>query len=120
MMAHLDLTNRLWTWGCLIAAIAMAVQAGMLLSTIGATQEAIRGESDTASALLLFDRSVRHLEASDIANDRDWSLLANTAEARLNDVIPHAGTDEDARTAVTRLATKLEAVRTARDAAAAR
>lgn len=120
MMARFDLTSRLWTWGCLIAAIALAVQAGVLLSGIGTTREAIRRESDSASALLLFDRSVRHLEASDIANDRDWSLLANTAEARLNDVIPHAGTDEESRGAVTRLAAKLEAVRTARDAAATR
>ncbi len=120
MMVHLDLTNRIWTWGCLAVAIAVAVQAGIVLLRIGETRTALQSESDVASALMLFDRSVRNLEDSEISSDRDWSLMAHTAEARLNDVVSVAGAREEFHDGVAGLASKLATVRLTRDAATSR
>ena len=119
-MPYFDLTNRLWTWGCLAAAIAVAVQAGIVLSQIGETQTALRREGDVASSLLLFDRSVRHLDQAEITSEADWVLLFNTAESRLNDVVTVAAERGKDGNAAGDLGAILQSVREARDAAVSR
>ncbi len=119
-MAYFDLTNRFWTWGCLAIAVFVAVQAGVVLSEVRDSQAALRQVSDVSSSLMLFDRSVRDLEQAPIENDRDWELLCNAAESRLNDVSTAAAGTGGSDEAIAGLAQSLASVRSAHDGLAAR
>lgn len=120
MMAYFGLTNRLWTWGCLAIAVAVAVQAGVMLSQVRESQSALRNVGELSNSVLLFDRSVRDLEQSPLDNDRDWELLYNTADSRLKDVVAVAASTSLSTEAYAGLATMLETVRTAHDAVVVR